>query len=109
MKKSAFLLSLVALVAFLVAAPATAQEEEHQPDPPYDGPCIGSNDPYCSGGGGGGGVTFGCSVCEYIPDGPDGEPGGWQCWESNDPAAIRYSDCVPVQNGCNAGGYCYLT
>lgn len=107
MKRSDILLCLVVLVA-LFSLPAAAQEEEHQLDPPYDGPCIGPNDPYCGGGGGGGGVNLGCSECQYVPDGPDGEPGGWQCWESNDPAAFRYTDCVELPNGCDVGGYCYL-
>ena len=64
MTRVSVLLCLLTLVAVL-APPASAQEEEYQPDPPYDGPCIGSNDPYCGGGSGGGaGDPADCFICE---------------------------------------------
>lgn len=95
------------LVLVLAWSPQTfAFQPETQPEPPPPGGCLGSNDPYCEGGGGGGGGwTPGCKECSWIPDGPDGQPGGDTCILVNDGG---HSSCVVDAYGCDTDGQCLL-
>jgi len=108
MMRFALLLCSIAMVSML-ALPANAQEEEYQPDPPYDGPCIGSNDPYCGGGGGGGG-TFGCYRCRWF-EYPLDEHGAWECYQvtllPGEPQA--WAQCTQHATGCTTSQLCYVT
>jgi len=110
MKRLALFLCFLALVV-LATTPAWAQEEEYQPDPPYEGPCIGSNDPYCGGGGSsGGGGSLGCNRCRYFLY-PLDEYGQWECYpvtvQPGDPPA--WSQCTPHASGCTLTQLCYVT
>lgn len=101
---------LVTCCLLLLTTSAFAQEEEHQDGGPGD--CIATWDPFCprgtpSGGEGGGGGTNICSTCEWIPEGPNGQPAEWICAVSNGPcceSTLAY--CEPLVNGCHHNGYC---
>lgn len=111
MRSSPLLLVVCCLIVVSVASPALAFEEENQTDPPCAG-CLGSNDPCCEGGGGGGGGSDpvpGCETCSWIPEGPDGQPGGYICVTDDPFRNTTYNDCVDGGDSpCTHQTYCVV-
>lgn len=91
MSHSRWFLFVQVVLLCVLAVGVSALEEEHQPDPPYDGPCIGSNDPYCSDGG----------------DGDAGDPTDcYKCETGNWPGIGTAQVCVRVSSGGSGRSVC---
>ena len=107
MKTRTAWITLTALCFLLLVAPSVvAFEEENQPDPPPEG-CLGSNDPACGGGGDGGGSSLGCYMCEYIPEGPDGQPSYHTCAMTGTLLNPGYATCRAYANNCLVSNQCF--
>lgn len=107
-------LALLFILLVLAAPSLSAQEqpgqEEEQPAPPPAG-CLGSNDPWCEGAGGGddGGFDYDCSTCEWIPEGPNGEPSFYACVVDNGCCNSELRECRDGLYTCYYDGYCVYT
>lgn len=111
MKKNYLIVFLAFICLSSIAAGAThAQQEEHQDDGSSD--CIATWDPFCprgtpTEGGGGGGDTSYCDTCEWIPEGPDGEPARFVCAPNTAGCCEgALAGCEALANGCAHDGYC---
>lgn len=113
-KKVVLLVSFAALALLVVVISAQAnipEEHDYLPEPCI-GPCMGSNDTCCdpgygdgSDGGAGGGSSCSGLYCQYIPEGPNGEPSEYTC-------ASGGGEWDATYNQCSGGGeqtYCDLT
>lgn len=79
-------------------------QEEHQPEPDS---CMGPEDPFCPRRHIGDPYDWstGCYECEWIPEGPDGQPEQWICVNTGE--AGNPEDCSDYFDGCDmSDSYC---
>lgn len=98
----------VFLILLFASASVDAQpQEEHDEEPPSD--CLADWDPFCPprSPSDGYAYTSGCFDCDYIPEGPNGEPSYYVCSD----VGVRNggpSRCTNYSWGCEMGGLCQI-
>lgn len=105
-----FLVCVCVCLGVLATAAHAQLEERHRDEPPPPEGCLGSNDPWCNPSGGSDDTPdVRCHVCEYIPEGPEGESDYWTCAYDDSCCDTQLRECLDGLYYCYYDGYCVYT